>query len=131
MYVDDELFTFNPDEYMGLEESMTDIPYSFVDSNYDIQAYGANHSFTFFLTGYERIGVQSIHKIGDEVAKSDIVYSDGTATAIRTATQEDAECVSETYTDLSGRRVAVPSKGLYIRSMKMSDGSIRSMKIMK
>ena len=131
VYVDDELFTFNPDEYMGLEESMTDIPYSFADSNYDIQAYGASHSFTFFLTGYERIGVQSIHKIGDEVAKSDIVYSDGTATAIRTATQEDAECVSETYTDLSGRRVAVPSKGLYIRSMKMSDGSICSMKIMK
>lgn len=131
VYIDGELFTFNPDEYQGITSSMTDIPYTFSDDYYDIQSYGANHTFTFFVTGFEHIGVQSIHKIGDEVAKSDIVYNDGITTAISHVAKKDAACVSNIYTDLSGRRVSVPSKGMYIHTMKMSDGSVRSVKMMK
>lgn len=42
---------------------------------------------------------------------------------------EDAEVISTTYYDLAGRRVANPDRGIYIKSDTMSDGSVRSSKV--
>ena len=40
----------------------------------------------------------------------------------------DRKPVAETWYDLSGRRVANPANGIYIRRIEYSDGSTRSLK---
>lgn len=42
----------------------------------------------------------------------------------------DSEIVSEEWYDISGRRVDTPSKGLYIRLSRHSDGTVRSSKVL-
>lgn len=83
-----------------------------------------------FVTGIDRIGVQMIYKGGGEVRKSAITYI--------SATEEDPSAVSNvaqtgkvagvTYTDLSGRRVSRPGKGLFIQTTRLADGTITTSK---
>ena len=73
-----EPITFTPDLYIKLEESMTEIPYTFTD-NYDFADKGSykvvflNYNFN---TMYDRIGLQSIYKGGGETNKSEIVWEE-------------------------------------------------------
>ena len=43
--------------------------------------------------------------------------------------KEDTTIVEETYIDLAGRRVITPEKGVYIKRVKMADGSVKSVKV--
>ena len=46
------------------------------------------------------------------------------------AIESAASVISTEYFDITGRRVAEPANGLFIKSEKMSDGSVRSSKVM-
>ena len=75
-----------------------------------------------------RIGVQAFYQDGDKRLVTDIVYSDGTTvSSINGIT--DVVTGETFYTDLSGRRVAKLTKGIYIKSVRMADGTIKSEKI--
>ena len=47
MYLDDEKYTFYPDEYPEKIEDLTDVPYSY--SGTDLISYGDNHITAFFV----------------------------------------------------------------------------------
>ncbi len=129
-YMDGQLVTFTPDDYMLLEENITDVPYSFVDApndQGDIKVNGATHTIMIFQEGIESVGVQTLYKaIDGEVYKSDIVTS-GT-TGIQQPDTASVEIASENFTDLAGRQVLNPGKGLYIRTVRYADGSVRNYK---
>jgi len=36
-----------------------------------------------------------------------------------------------TYTDLSGRKIATPTSGVYVKSVTYADGSVKVMKVVK
>lgn len=75
-----------------------------------------------------RIGVQAFYQDGDKRLVTDIVYSDGTTvSSINGIT--DVVTGETFYTDLSGRRVVKLTKGIYIKSVRMADGTIKSEKI--
>jgi hypothetical protein len=71
-----------------------------------------------------------IYRDGDEEVASDVVYAhpydENAVNDILVA----AEAVSETYTDLSGRIVALPAPGLYIKTTTYADGTTRTVKVL-
>ena len=131
IFIDDELFTFYPDEYVALTEEMTDIPYAFTD-NYDIYDYGTEKYIYLYTTGFEKIGVRSAYiAVTGQIVFSDIAwyYVSGDPTGINTATGEAKGVKSVIYTDLSGRRTTQPVKGLYIKTEVYDDGTQKSVKV--
>ncbi len=55
MYLDDEKYTFYPDEYPELTDDLTDVPYSY--SGTDLVSYGDNHIVYFYTTGFNILGI--------------------------------------------------------------------------
>ncbi|WP_337813930.1 hypothetical protein [Prevotellamassilia timonensis] len=129
IYLDDDVLTINPDEYKLFPYETTEIPFIYSDM-LDFVNYAGLWQVYTFVTGIDRIGVQMIYKGGGEVRKSAITYI--------SATDEDPSAVSNvaqtgkvagvTYTDLSGRRVSRPGKGLFIQTTRLADGTITTSK---
>lgn len=129
IYLDDDVLTIDPDEYKLFPYKTTEIPFTYSDM-LDFVNYAGMWQVYTFVTGIDRIGVQMIYKGGGEVRKSAITYI--------SATDEDPSAVSNvaqtgkvagvTYTDLSGRRVSHPGKGLFIQTTRLTDGTITTSK---
>ncbi|MGN0069111.1 MAG: hypothetical protein ACI350_05225 [Prevotella sp.] len=127
IYLDDEVLDFYPDEYWNLSSIMTDIPYGYTEGS-DIKTDGMQHQVAIYRTGYDRIGVQLIYKDNGRELRSDIVYHEINSTGIEQV-QDGEDAVSVHYTDLSGRRLTAPVKGLNIKTVTYSDGSRKSFKV--
>ena len=52
-------------------------------------------------------------------------------TGIKTTTPEESKVESITFTDLSGRQILRPGKGVYIRTITMKDGTKQSKKVVR
>lgn len=125
LFIDDELFTFYPDEYIALTEEMTDVPYDFTDS-YDIYDYGTEKMIYFYTTGFEKIGVRSTYTADNGESKDSEIawyYVNGGTVGINAAEAGAKGVKSVVYTDLSGRRVAKPVRGIYIKTEVYDDGT--------
>ena len=66
-------YELSADDYMYLDESMTEIPYNFTD-NYDIYLSGNLREIYYFVIGPEAFGVQTIYRGGGEERCSEIVW---------------------------------------------------------
>lgn len=129
IYLDDDVLTIDPDDYTLFPYETTEIPFTYSDM-LDFVNYAGMWQVYTFVTGIDRISVQMIYKGGGEVRKSAITYI--------SATDEDPSAVSNvaqtgkvagvTYTDLSGRRVSRPGKGLFIQTTRLADGTITTSK---
>lgn len=138
--IDDELFTVYPDEYKKVSEQITNIPYWFADSgNYDIMTSGDEGvQFTIYARGYDDAGVQCVYRNDDgNYSYSHLVYAKAGAqnhidvpveTAVKEVTSGNA--VSETFYDLSGRRVAGAQRGVLIRVTSYDNGSTTVSKVL-
>ncbi len=131
VFIDGEVFTLYPDEYHMLLEEITDLPYDFTDAHDglqgDITVIGSIHNIMLFMEGIENVGVQSFYV--DENGKeyrSELVSRP--LAGIGSAIADSAVAVEETFTDLTGRNVKAPQNGLYIRTVRYSDGTVRSFK---
>lgn len=130
VYFDTELLELTPDEYGMLKEPMTDIPYDFTD-DYDIEVDGTRHEFFFYRNNLKRVGIQSVYKNdkdGKEYATEVVTYNlDGSDSLEMTDVDKDA--VEVVYTDLSGRTTVNPERGIYIKTVRYSDGSVKNFKV--
>lgn len=128
VYFDDELFTFSPDEYPEFEEDVTDVPYNY--SGNDVSCYGDSHIVYFYITGFDKMGVSTIYKDGDTRYESPIEWYYLTTDGIsKVADNSMASTRSVTYTDITGRRLATPARGVNIKTTTMSDGTVRTQKV--
>lgn len=138
IYIEGKPYTFTAAEYSFLNQDISEFGYAdFYTSDqgrhYSLGAYGYynnyNHSMSFF-NELDNAGVQMIYRDGDEEVASDVVYAhpydENAVNDILIA----AEAVSETYTDLSGRIVASPAPGLYIKTTAYADGTTRTVKVL-
>ncbi len=132
LIMDDEIFTFYPDEYLGLSEAVTNVPYGFTsDDGIDISAMGQNHGCLVYPEGYENLGIRMIYIDDDKTVESDIMWVPGFKSSLRDVTVRSSEVRSVRYYDLHGRLVNDPSNGLYIRQTTFADGHTESTKIAK
>ena len=131
--LDGQVYTFDPETYIGLSSAMTDIPYKFEDNiNFDIYISNGRHTVYLYTTDYDIVGLQSIYTAGDEVNRSEIVYvNNPTHSGINEFTT-GAQVVDTRYYDLTGRELpTAPATGLYLQRATYSDGTTATIKVVK
>ena len=132
VYLDDEEFTFDTDTYTTLEEPLVEVPYLYTDNN-QIQYYGDDHIFYFYISGFDKIGIQEIYNDGTTKLASGIVWQE-----VESEEEDGVEAIkanvssvkSVKYCDLSGRAVSKISHGLYIKTTTLADGTVITKKVM-
>ncbi len=130
VYVDGEEFEFAVDEYYGLDDNMVLIPYSFTDE-YDIIVDGTYHEIYFYFEGADEIGVQLCNvKDGEIVGASDIVTTSTTGVD-GIADGNSKRIASTTYYNMNGQEVSNPAEGVFVKTVKYEDGSVKSFKAIK
>lgn len=114
-------YEFSPEYYFAISEPMVEIPYSFTDY-YDIYVNGALHTIFLHNTPeWNSVQVVVTYTV-DGVANSN---SSDSNSAISNIAAEGRQIVSETYTDLTGRRIATPARGsIVIVTTIYDDGSV-------
>lgn len=130
VYVDGEEFEFAVDEYYGLDNNMVLIPYSFTDE-YDILVDGTYHEIYFYFEGADEVGVQLCNvKDGEIVGASDIVTT--STTGVNGISDGNSKRIaSTTYYNMNGQEVSNPAEGVFVKTVKYEDGSIKSFKAIK
>lgn len=125
--VDGKLYEFTPEVYSSISAPMTDVPYSFTDND-DIYSYAEGYHIIYLrIPEYKSLAIQSVYTIDGVTHKSAVVTLD--ESSIDTPAAELSPVVSEQYFDLSGRAVANPSTGLYIRRATRADGTVTATKV--
>lgn len=129
VYVDGELFEFYSDEYEGVEDGTTRIPFDFANG-WSLGYYGpgnVTHWYQYYFDGAETLGFQTIYADGENEYASDIVQFN-ISSKVNSLEAEDAASV--VYYDLTGRRVNNPANGLYIKVATYADGHKETSKLM-
>lgn len=127
---DGEVETFYHDEYpVDVEDEITDIPFSFGTQSfwYDKSGNPSRHEIVVYARGLKTIGVQLFNKDGDTIHKSEIVTIPVGDNSIEEA-PVDAEAASEEWYSIDGRRIEAGAKGLSIRKVTYTDGTVRTLK---
>ena len=126
VYVDGEEWEFDAEEY-ELEENMVEIPWNF--GVYYIYNYGgALREVDFFVEGISTLGVQSIYRYDGEETRSDIVTIDLDDPSAVAAVGADRKVKDVKYYDLSGRQVASPAAGIFVKRVTFEDGTVATFK---
>ena len=130
LLIDGEPWEFTADEY-GLEEDMTDIPYTAVGSgsaDYFIYWLGdTEHSIEFVADGYETLGVQYFYRQGDRLIASPVAYANDPV-GIQGATEDNPVVEVALYT-LDGLRAADGAKGMFVEKAMRLDGTFSTRKV--
>lgn len=123
-YVDGEPFTFYTDEYSGLTENITEVPFEFTDG-WDITRWDSRLYIYIFFTGAETLGLQTYYNGSDgETYSSDVVTVSIGEDKVG-SNYVDQSPVASCYISLSGQSIVSPSNGVYIRVDEYADGSKR------
>lgn len=124
--LDGKEFTFSPDDYMDIDEETTLVPYKL--DGFDFYVEGTDH--TVYLYGAdpkESVSVRSVYfnENGEKLESAPVTEDLSSVEAI-----EAGEEVAVEWTDLQGRRVSRPANGVFIRTARYADGSVRHTKVM-
>lgn len=124
LYIDDdEPYLLYQDEYEGLPvDAIEEIPYLFTN-NKDI--FPKSLGMYIYQNGFERMGIKSIYYGGNDRRETAIYYAQPLSVGIEEVqNSEQGEMVNGKWSndkylyDLSGRRIAKPTKGMYIQNGK-------------
>lgn len=130
IYVDGEPWTFESEDYSDMDESLEEIPWTY-DKYWICKDYESPvHHVAFFVEGITTLGVQSVYRYNGVETRSEIVTIN--VDEIEAVETIDADQASEnaTYSDLSGRQVSNPGKGIYLKVTKNSDGTTKTQKLL-
>lgn len=138
IYLDGKLQTFTTADYAYIAADMTDVPYAYVDvqvtqssgaTGYDFMVNG-NQQYVYFYKDFDTFGIKAIYVDGDTRLESEMTeYDMKTASGISNAVADDAAEKSATYYDVCGRKVSAPVKGVYLKTVKLNNGSVKTMKV--
>jgi hypothetical protein len=128
VYFDGEPFTFTPEEYLGVPEAMTEIPYNFQDGAVeDFRVDGTSHIVCFRADGYESFGVQSVYNFEGDVRKSNVITQEFSSVANNRIDYPEVKAIE--FYDLSGRKVVEPEAGIYIKRISFEGGKVITEKV--
>ena len=124
VYADDTAYEFSTDLYSGLEENLTEVPYSFTD-DMDFTQQDGEHIVYLYEGGHKKWGVQSVYYGGGQRTTSAIAYRDITGINAASATAAPTHTV---FYDLQGRLLQKPVHGMNIMKATYADGSVKVIK---
>lgn len=139
---DDSAYTFRKADYPTLPSDLTDVPVYLHDGGL-IGMYGRFHMINFadqslFFDSemnpvVNHVGVQMVYCGGGERRKSNVVWWNIPLKQVETGSVGSVEnnglLVSTTYYDIAGRKVIVPSHGVFVRKQLFSDGTVKATKV--
>ncbi len=131
IYVDDLEMEFTTDDYLGIDDEMILVPYFFTE-DYDFIVSETYHEVYVYFDGADTIGVQLCSvKDGEIVGESDIV-SINISTGIKNVAEANSNrVVSTKYFNMNGQEVSNPAQGIFVKSVRYEDGSVKSFKEMR
>ncbi|MDE5877582.1 MAG: hypothetical protein K2H47_08845 [Muribaculaceae bacterium] len=131
IFVDGELFTFEPNLYYIFIEPVTLIPYGFYDGYYFMQSYMEDNTvlISFFNPEYKSFGARSVYFGGNERRESEIITFTTENTGIGMTEIKSSTLVETLYFDMMGRRIEQPKKGVAVEVKRFDDGTTISRKI--
>lgn len=136
IYINGKLQTFEHIEgtniYNRVEEPMTEIPFNFNNDN-DIQSMyfsPVEKEIGIYVDGAETVGVRSVYKYEGVTTYSQqvYIYTDGNGSVESIST---AYPVTTEYYDITGRRVSKDAEGILVKRMILSDGTVKTIKLIK
>lgn len=122
--VNDTVYVLDPEVYPMVTagaKNVKDIPWGATDEMLETDL--TQHVFYFEFMGYDSLAIQTLYKDGANEKKSAVVYAykgEGSIDTLGT----DTESVSESYYDLTGRRISTPCQGVSIRRSVTADGRV-------
>lgn len=135
IYLDDEILEFTSEDgcYPGIpeDEIWDEIPCSFINGD-DIMGNGQTYRVIIYPEGITTVGVQLVYYCGKERTQSEIMtlnLETGKVTSSGVNEIIAGNPVSTTYFDLSGRKVAHPSGGIFVKRVIDEDGKVSVSKI--
>lgn len=132
IFVNDEPYVFEPEGnlyYVELDGPIEWIPYDFTEY-WDFRIDGISHRVSFFITGIDKVGVQSYYRgEGDKLYESEMAFWDNLPNAVEEIEGASADVVDVVFYDLCGNKVANPAKGIYVKVETLADGTRRSSKV--
>lgn len=131
VYYNDKPYVFTPTLYSGLTENLTDVPFNFTESNYDFKgSKNGVQTVDFYDKGWQKIGVQSIYLGNYKRSTSNIVWVTNT-NGIGDVTDAAKVVKRINCYDLTGRQVPESASGLIIKRIDYTDGTTRTLKVIK
>ena len=135
VYIDNDLWTFEPSEEYILEEPMTKIPYTFVNNSFAYS--GSTHYLNLWFTDFDTVGLKLYYVVDGQTYASDLVISDintGEVTTVPDVTavgqiSAEKEISGVEYYNMQGVRIDSPSDGMFVKIIRYSDGSSKSCKV--
>lgn len=133
IYLDNEPYTFEPSDRFKIPEPLTEIPYftSVPGAIMTFGKYDTEHSIYPECSGFDTIGVQLINQEDGQVYVSNIinydVHTGDISNGLQTVTGE--ETVATSFHNVAGIEVDADTKGLIIKTVRFSDGKVKSYKI--
>lgn len=131
VFVDDELFTFDPEMYGVPGDGLSLIPYRFCNEDQSIfsawQANSPNHDLIIFGTSTE-IGVRAVYTAGGERNESEIVKFKTSGMQDITV---DSDTVSVRYFTVTGTEASADYQGICIKVEIKADGSVKTSKVIR
>lgn len=135
LYFDNNPFIFTTDVYPEFEKDIIDIPFSYIGN--DIVGGDDVRAIYLHSGNFKKLGVQEVFIDPDDNDKryeSKIVWvnADGTfdTDGMKNAIADKGSTVkSVSYTDICGRKVDKPVHGLFIKTVSMADGTVRTSKV--
>lgn len=133
IYYNDEVYTFDPELFVGLDAPLTDVPYGFSEPEYDIYMSSSSkvNTIYFYDQGYDKIGVQSVYRGGKQENRSNIVYYHRSTSGIDSLNADVRTVKSETYYNVAGQKVNADASGLVIKKIEFTDGTTATYKVIK
>lgn len=124
-----EPYVFEPEEYQGLYEPQSEFDfYENTSFMFNSPSEGYQRHLAYINTNsFDKIGVQSYYTVNGVKNASEILWYDRNTSAIGTSISNKEVSAIETY-DLMGKKVSDSSKGLVIKKVIYSDGTVKSLK---
>ena len=130
VYVDGEPWVFEAGQY-DIEEDLEEIPWTldkyWICRNYESPV----HTVAFFVEGITTLGVQSVYRHDGTETRSEIVTINVDELESVEGPDAGGEVSKVTYYDLAGREVSGSGHGIFLKVSKMSDGSVRTSKVVR
>ena len=130
VYVNDELYTFTPDQYYYFMEPVTEVPYGYEDGYWFYNMGAGRIDIIIYYDGeINSIGAKSFYYGGGTVTESEMGLFVTTPTSVNELVDKAVSGV--TYYDLTGKSSSVPFDGINIKVTTYTDGSKSTVKVIK
>lgn len=125
IYIDNEPYTFNPEDYSKVPEAMEQVPYAY-DDDVNFGVVGLAHTVRFVVDA-DNVGIQALYTVDGETLSSEVI----SVKPVVSVENVEAQAVGVEFYNLNGQRVLNPAQGVFIKKILFENGRTMTQKVVK